>query len=365
MFILFISVPPLVIVFAVLAIGWIVARIRKARSGPFRKFVRWTALSGVILYAAWFFVIAPVLLGYLVSQFSGTRHFEQGYPGPTLDPVGRWILDETERRGDTPADLRWRALQSGERKAEEVRFTAEDGVELRAFWLQPPNGVEPGPCTWVLAHGLFRSSLELEPVGRMLRDDFGCPVLMLDLRNHGGSGEAPMTVGRGESLDVLASVQWLRGQGVENIGLFGVSLGSAAVAYAVPRAGALSGLVLDAPITDQREIIERSMSRLGVPVVQQSVIFWSLSHNSEVAFDAIQPMDALTHLTGDVPVLLIGGGDDFRCPPESVHGLAARLPTQRDRLEVWIREGAAHGKVWMVDPAGYRERLGRLIARIR
>src|SRR5262249_50522778 len=125
-----------------------------------------------------------------------------------------------------------------------VRFDTEDGVSIRAFHVAPKTG--PPSCSVVLVHGLFRGGLELEAPATIFRD-LGAETLLVEMRNHGGSGRASPTFGFNEKKDVLAAVAWLR-SAPERAGrplvLYAVSLGTAAVMRAAPEIPGLSGIVL-------------------------------------------------------------------------------------------------------------------------
>jgi pimeloyl-ACP methyl ester carboxylesterase len=118
----------------------------------------------------------------------------------------------------------------------------------------------------VLVHGIFRGALEIETPGAMLRD-LGGEVLLLELRNHGGSEKAPITFGRDEMLDVLTAAEFLQAR-PEAAGrplvFFGVSFGTAAAALAAPQLRDLDGLVLDAPMDDLRATARRLFATGGV-----------------------------------------------------------------------------------------------------
>ena len=109
---------------------------------------------------------------------------------------------------------------------------------------------------------MFRSSMELEPVARMLRQRGG-ECWLVDQRNHGGSSRAPFTGGLRESDDLVSVVEYVRSQpgtGRRPLVLFGVSLGTIAVSLALPRIDDVAGVVLDAPIDDLTAAAHRMMT---------------------------------------------------------------------------------------------------------
>jgi len=346
------------------------------RRRPAPRFWRRTARWHLGLFAFHALATVPLVLGLLASRFVGTRGDEAAYTGPRVDADGTWQAQSRESlAAEHPSGSASEANEAAPAPAPspfEVHFSARDGVRLRGF-LVPPREERRGPdgtprFTAVLVHGLYRSALEIEDPGRMLRD-LGGEVLLLEMRNHGGSEHARPTFGRDESLDVLAAVDFVRsrpGASERPLVLFAVSLGTAAAALAAPEIPDLGALILDAPMDDLRATGTRMIARFpasvpGLSGYWRHAILWSADHLGRLPFDAVKPRESLARLSPQVPVLLIGAGHDWRMPPESVRALFESLPTNPEHKELWIEPEATHGKVWMVAPEEYREHLERLV----
>jgi alpha-beta hydrolase superfamily lysophospholipase len=344
---------------------------------PQRRFWRFVLLLHLALLPLHLFVTFPVVLGGLASRLIiGTRPHERDYRGPRLDGAGELVVQSwdslaAERAGAPPLGG---AAAAAAAAARERRIPSADGVTLRAFRLEARN--EPPVAVAVLVHGLFRSALELEPVAGMLRD-LGCECWLVELRNHGGSSRAPFTAGLTESRDVVAAVSFVRAQpGRERtpVVLFGVSLGTVAVSLALPRIDGIAGVVLDAPIDDLSSAAHRMMTFdrandgrsffwLGEP--WRSSILASLGWFSGFDVADVAPSDVLATLPPDLPMLVVGAGEDDRAPPATVERLFARLPMPASRKELWIEPRAGHGHVFLDAPVAYRAALERLLARLR
>ncbi len=343
------------------------------RRRPAPRFWRRTFAAHGGLFALHLFVTVPFLLGVLVSRSPGTRRDEAGYGGPRLAADGTWIVQSreslaAEREGKAAVDPAVSESAAGRA----VTLTAKDGVKLRAFLVPPPLTAGAGPPRFVavLVHGLYRGALEIETPGSMLREQGG-EVLLLELRNHGGSGKTKATFGRDESLDVQAAVDFLRArpeaQGRPLV-LYAVSLGTAAAALAAPRIPNVAGLVLDAPMDDLRATALREL-RSGTfwqsirdPWASTTLV--SFRYLGGVPIEEVKPRETLARLPPDTFVLFVGAGHDVRMPPDSVRALFDGLPTPPDHKELWIEPEATHGKVWVAAPDEYRRRLARLVARI-
>ncbi|MFM1872003.1 MAG: hypothetical protein RL398_1425 [Planctomycetota bacterium] len=344
--------------------------------GPLQRFWRRALLLHLGLLLLHAFVTFPLTLGWLGSRWvAHTRGDEARYAGPRLGADGEWLLQTTASLRDEAAGKNVPdAAVTTAAAARAQALIAEDGVSLRIYRVEARQ--DPPVAVVILVHGLFRSAMETERPASLLRD-LGCECWLLELRNHGGSGRAPFSGGLFESRDVLAAVAHVRKQpGRETLplGLFGVSLGTIAVAMATPHIDGLGGLVLDAPmerfgaaaermLTFQRKDDRRSWFLQSQP--WRGLVLRSLEYWSDFRLDDVQPIEVLATLAHDLPVLIVGGGEDDRAPSETVRELFARLPMPDAKKRLWIRDGSGHGDVWKDDPAGYRERLAWWISSLR
>lgn len=357
------------------AVLWLLLQLLPRGRRPGRRYWWRLAWLHLALLPLHLLVTFPCALGFVGSRWIGTRGDEVGYQGPRLLPDGALQIQNAaslkqERLAGTTvaADV----LAAAAARARTI--PSSDGVVLRAFRLEA--NVSPPRAVVVLVHGLFRSALELEPPAAMFHRA-GCECWLLELRNHGGSTRAPFTAGLRESDDVVAAVAYVRQQpGCSGLPLvlFGCSLGTAAVSLALPRIADVAGVVLDAPLDDvtaaahrtlgfQRRGDGRSFFRLWPPL-PQLVCFW-LQQWSRFDLGAIRPGAVLQSLPTDLPLLVVGGGNDDRAPPDSVAALFAGLPMADGNKELWLRPGSGHGRVWLDDPSGYEQRLRALLVRLR
>jgi pimeloyl-ACP methyl ester carboxylesterase len=341
-------------------LGWFVARRRPAR------FWSRVLVFHAVALPLYLFVATPAVLAWLANSRIGTRGDERSYAGPRIAADGAWVrqsrasLREESTRGATPdpslADCA---------RACTVEIPTADDLKLRAFLVAPANG--PPRCTVALFHGLFRGGLELEGPASIFRD-LGAETLLVEMRNHGKSGRSPPTFGLREALDVEAAVAWLRrdpSRAERPLVLFAVSLGTAAVMRAAPDVDGLAGLVLDAPMDDLLATAHRMLGESprpghrGLNIWQpfRSFTITALEIFNGFSFRDVRPLEDVSRLRPDLPVLVVGGADDVRMPPASVRAVFDRVPSPPGLKTLWIREGSDHGQVWVDDPAGYRDRL--------
>lgn len=361
---------PVVVLAAVVGLGlWFAKRPQRR----YWRFVLWLVAG---LFPVNLLVTFPMVLGWFASRQIDTRRDERAYTGPRLDADGRLLVqDRKSLRAEAEAGRPAVAAATLAAAAARAQFVASsDGVTVRTFRIEPRQ--EPPVAVAVLVHGLFRSAMELEPVAAMLHER-GCECWLVELRNHGRSGRAPFTGGLRESDDVVAVVEHVRRQpdrAHAPLLLFGVSLGTVAVAYALPRIDGVAGVVLDAPIDDLTAAAHRMMTfhRPGDPRSNlymcepwRSSILTSLGAWSDFRVRDVAAGDVLATLPHDLPVLLIGEGDDDRAPPESVERLFERLPMPAPLKELWLVPGEGHGTAFVHEPAAYDAALGRFLARLR
>jgi len=346
----------------VVAFAWLAIRALRGRRPRWRRGL-WFTLATVPLHA---FVTVPLTLGYLGSRRVRTRLDEARYAGPRFSPAGEWLV---QTRQTLAAAARDGTALSPTAPAQQLDLVAEDGVHVRAFFVPAAAGGRPVDA--VLVHGLFRGGLELETVGRWLRA-LGCDVLLLELRNHGGSQRAPATFGPNEAQDVRAAVAWFdarkdaRDRGLL---LFGVSLGTVATAMAAPDAERLRWLVLDAPVVHPlataRRMIARGpksqRGRFGLPEPFCSLALASLELWVGVDLDAVRPTDDLRRLSPGVRALVIGAGSDDRVPRADIEEAWQSIPAAPANKTLWLEPDAEHGAVWEKAPERYREELRRLL----
>jgi len=392
-----IFIPALALTAATLLIALLVWLGFKLAHRPFERFwprVLWIHLGLLVLHTV---VVVPVGLGALTSTIVHTRPDEQSYRGPRIAADGTWLGQTRETLSTEEATRTGKPAQAftdektGELKVpvEGVKDKAElakldaaaeqwltplksaDGVALRSFLVPARSG--PPRFGAVCVHGLFRSAFELETVGSMLRD-LGGEVLLLEYRNHGGSGRAPATFGTGESRDVAAALavmrDWPRTR-ERPLVLFGVSLGTVAAALAAPDAPRLAALILDAPIDDLHAAGNRMLEGFAarrnqgptIPAPIRSLMLFGAGAFGGVDFDHADVRGALSRLPKSVAVLLVSAGQDDRVPVDSVRAMYDRLPTDPAKKDLWIVPDAKHGKVWEVDPAGYRAHLEQILER--
>ncbi|MGK0154380.1 MAG: pimeloyl-ACP methyl ester carboxylesterase [Neolewinella sp.] len=366
---LFFSAVTLVLAIVIGLVRWL---LRK----PQRRFWRIVGWSHLGLFTIHLFVTFPAFLGWFGSRQLQSRGLERLYDGPRVAADGKLLMQtwgtlRSERDTGKPA-VAEDIVQAARQRARSV--PSSDGVTIRAYRLEAKT--EEPVAVAVLVHGLFRSSMELEPVANMLRDR-GCECWLVDQRNHGRSTRAPFTGGLRESDDIVAVVEYVRsqpGRAKTPLVLFGVSLGTIAVSLAIPRIDNVGGVLLDAPIDDLTAAAHRMMTfdrpgdRRSAAFLHEpwrSLILTSLGAWSNFSPTDVSPIEVLATLPHDLPILVVGEELDDRAPPQTVKNLYERMPQHEGVKELWQVPNVGHGRAFLELPAAFDEAVGRLLARLR
>jgi len=239
----------------------------------------------------------------------------------------------------------------GGRAVLELSVSAADGVHSFA-WFVDAGGDR---CAVLLSgiHGDRRASLP--------RADFwlsrGWSVLLPDLRGTGESDAQPISFGWNERLDVEAWVEYLRERGLKKIALHGQSLGAAAAVYAAADGAQVELLVLDACYDNLRNALSRRLPWIPLPRVLFFPVRVFTQLRLGVSPELMQPVKCLARIRA--PVFLASGSDDQKVGREAATALFEACAAERKILH-WVA-GAGHEELWLRDPAGLADALGRFI----
>ncbi len=234
----------------------------------------------------------------------------------------------------------------------------QSGVRLAGWYIE---GKPRAPAV-LLIHGWRQGRFDsnvLTAAGMLHRRGFS--VLLVDLRNHGGSTVVNGHAGFGttEYLDVLGAWDWLVSEkrfAIGRIGVYGVSMGAVTSLIAMASESRLAAIFADSPFFDVlRELREqlrvkgwpgflaRGSFRLGRLIFGEDL----LSKNPREVFEnhAGRPM-AFVHSTMDrrVPVT----------HHEAYADLAGRTGAN---ASFWLVQGAGHVQSQFMFPDEYERRL--------
>ncbi len=244
-------------------------------------------------------------------------------------------------------------------EVEDVEFQSSDGIRLTGWW----SSGEEGYPVIAFVHGLNRSRIELlERAAESRKKGYG--VLLMDLRNHGASGDAYTTLGVHESRDVCAASEFIAREAPGRPAvLWGVSLGASTALLAASRCRQYRAAIADSAFLSFEETVThhfRLIFPLPVfPIANMVVLITRL----RMGFDLEEgDVEAAVRSRSDMPVLFVAGGRDVRMPKE----LAERLyeASAHAGSQLLVIESATHGQAFREDRDKYLDTAFGFLERV-
>jgi fermentation-respiration switch protein FrsA (DUF1100 family) len=232
----------------------------------------------------------------------------------------------------------------------EVTFPSrEDHLTIRGWFIPGvlPDGRLTTERTLILVHGLHsnRASPLLLGLSAALAQR-GFAVLDIDLRGHGQSAPAPLSMGYFEQRDVLGAVDFLRSGSLpypelgrpRAIGGWGDSMGGATMLLAAAREPAIRAVVTDSAFAAIVPLLKES----NVPLLFIPSVLGSIRVLYGADYYAVRPVDVVAKIAPR-PILFIQGAADTVVPPGNMLELAtAAAQAHAARIETWLVPHANH-----------------------
>jgi fermentation-respiration switch protein FrsA (DUF1100 family) len=144
---------------------------------------------------------------------------------------------------------------------EDLLIPTPDGETLSAFLIRPANRQYAQNVTILMFHGNAGNIGHRVPVAKILSDDIGCNVLMLQYRGYGLSSGSPNE--KGLAIDAQTGLDYIRNRSElrnTKIVIYGQSLGGAVAIGLTAKNEAdqdIAGLILENTFTSIRKLIPR------------------------------------------------------------------------------------------------------------
>ena len=221
---------------------------------------------------------------------------------------------------------------------ETVSFSSDvDNVRLEGWFIETP-----GTKTVMVLHG--SSSTRDNYINMEMSRELaarGYDVFLFDFRGHGGSGGELFSLGSWETRDIAGALRYLKGRGVEKIGVLAYSMGAAAALLAAPEHPEIEAIVADSSFASLETVIERQARQANVlaPLFVPGMAMMSkLIYGIDVG--GTQPKSAVARL-GERPLFLIHAEGDTLIPASEARELE-QAGAGNPNLQVWIAPGVAH-----------------------
>lgn len=235
--------------------------------------------------------------------------------------------------------------------AQTERFTTEDGVQLEGWLIKAPNKSQK---TIVFVHGFGMNKGLLLKRTHYLAAHYN--LFYFDLRGAGGSA-GNTEAGLHTDKDVYAAFTHLRAAHpdlCQDLGLYGISMGSAAAAYYTATYGGIKCLVLESSYYSFKNVAKRWMWKHAkmpyFPLVAW-LIFWKEKQLGQKVDDF-----ALKNTAPKItcPVLLIQGQEDTLTPVEKAEKTLRILGGPK---ALWVVPRAGHLSAYQEAPQTYPRKL--------
>lgn len=224
----------------------------------------------------------------------------------------------------TPADFGF--------KFEDVALVTDDGVDLSAWFIPSADGEKEKAV--VLCHGYPADKGNILGLAPLLQPHYN--LLFFDFRAMGNSGGKATTLGYREIKDLKSAVDYLKGRGIQKVGVYGFSMGGAvAIMSENPD---VSAVVSESAFSDINLVIDQIYGKFGVfkyPFIYLTKIYAGVFLG--VDLEKNSPRMSIARL--NIPVLLIHSEDDATMPVEHARILSAANP----EAALWVVRKADHG----------------------
>ena len=246
----------------------------------------------------------------------------------------------------TPAQAGW--------AYEDVSFKAEDGLTIKGWYVPAKSASKK---TLVMVHGITANRDWFMRTGMlaMVHDEYN--VLAIDLRAHGESEGRVTSFGYHESLDVIAAVKYLKGRGLDQVALYGVSLGGASAIRAAAVLPEVRAVVSDCAYATVRHAFAGFITMAKVPSPQLVAAATVARANRLVGVDMAdtEPLTQVGKLAPR-PFFVIHGEKDKNVSVENSR-LNFEAAGNGLKKDLWIVPGGIHAESVLAQPAAYRQRL--------
>jgi len=219
---------------------------------------------------------------------------------------------------------------------EEIDFKTNDDLILKAWFI--PSKIKKAK-TIILLHGYPAEKGDVLPSLSFLNENYN--LFLFDFRYLGESEGKYSTAGLKEIEDLKSAIRYLKSRGIEEVGVWGFSMGGAVAIMSAPKNPEIKVIISDSSYSNLG-LIARQLYRLPYLDIMFAKLtgFWAKIFLG-LDINRAYPENEISKLS--IPILLIHSENDEVIPFE--HALRLQEASQNNSLaEYWFKDDLIHGQ---------------------
>jgi pimeloyl-ACP methyl ester carboxylesterase len=218
-----------------------------------------------------------------------------------------------------------------------INFKTEDNLLLKGWFIPNTN---PNAKTIILLHGYPADKGNILSAMAFLHDNYH--LLLFDFRHLGESEGWYTTVGKNEVKDLKAAIAYLKTRGINEVGIWGLSLGGAVAIMTAPNAPEIKAMIVESPYARLDWMAEEYYS---LPILKYPLVFLTrLWGKLFLGYDMKDVSPAKEAAKISIPILLIHSEKDGVVSYQHALLIKESLSKNPRAKFIFLKEGA-HGEL--------------------
>ncbi len=164
-----------------------------------------------------------------------------------------------------------------------------------------------------------------------------------------------MSAGYHEKRDLLGAVDYVKGRGLEHIGVLGFSMGAATALMATAENSDIDAVVADSSFADLKDMMEPEFSkRTKFPKFFLPALLFMVKIMYGVDFTAVKPIKSVSNIAPRAIFFIHGELDDV-VPLE--HAYRLLRASQNAQNQLWVVPQAGHVRAYVTHPEEYMNKI--------
>jgi uncharacterized protein len=221
---------------------------------------------------------------------------------------------------------------------EQVTFTTEDGLNL-AGWFIPSSTSGEKVKTIILLHGYPADKGDVLPALAFLHEKYN--LFLFDFRYLGQSQGSYSTAGAKETADLTAAIQYLGMRGINEVGVWGFSMGGAVALMVAPQAPEIKAIISESSYASLNWM---ALELYRIPIIKYPLAyltsFWAKIFLG-IDLKKVSPAESAKMLT--TPILVVHSKNDEVIPFKNALFIQESLK-KNPRADFWFQDNLIHGQ---------------------